>query len=172
MEWLLHTRPSGHETAGKQKWNILTCILGISSTSKMKHVTRRQISRLPSKTFTLSGFFFFFLLLISLWERCWHWRHFFFHCLRFSFMHKGLQEFKTQWPNQWGCYDVKGKLWPRHSRVRQRTSGSYRYTSLLVWLNTGPGEDPSRLRKQTWSTRGTWSLQQSKHMTIWHLVTK
>lgn len=164
LGWL-HTRPSGHETAEKQKRNILTYIFGISSTSKSKHETRRQISRLPSKTFTLSGCFFFFSFT-NITVTAVDTDNTFFHCLRFSFMHKGLQEFKTQWPNEWGCYDVKGKLWPRHSRVRQRDSGSYRYTSLLVWLNTGPGEDPSRLRKQTWSTRGTWSLQQSKHMIL------
>lgn len=59
LEWL-HTRPSGHETAEKLKWNILSCKFGINSTSKSKHGTRRQISRLPSKIFTLSGCFFFF----------------------------------------------------------------------------------------------------------------
>lgn len=38
-------------------------------------------------------------------------------------------------------------------------SGRPRYMSLSVWLNTRPGEDPSRPKKRTWSTQGTWSLR-------------
>lgn len=38
----------------------------------------------------------------------------------------------------------------------------YRYMWLWAWLNTRPGEGPFPLMTQTWSTRGTWSLQTEK----------